>query len=155
MQFPDKVIASLTKKDENYIKTMRKTHDILPIYSIVDACAKKGKAQTPYFYSSFETKAKNKADYNPRPSVIIIGSGLLELAKVLSLTIVVYHSVWAAHEAGYRTIIINNNPETVSTDFNTADRLYFEPLFIEDVMAVIEQEKPIGVIVPVWRSDCY
>jgi carbamoyl-phosphate synthase large subunit len=147
MQFPDKVIASLTKKDENNIKTMRKAHDILPIYSIVDACAKKGKAQTPYFYSSFETKAKNKADYNPRPSVIIIGSGPIRIGQGIEFDYCCVHSVWAAHEAGYRTIIINNNPETVSTDFNTADRLYFEPLFIEDVMAVIEQEKPIGVIV--------
>jgi len=145
MQFPDKVIAGFKNTGEQDIMAAREEYGISPTYKIVDTCAAEFEAETPYFYSTFEEE--NEAGGEDRPSVVIIGSGPIRIGQGIEFDYCCVHSVWAARDAGYRTIIINNNPETVSTDFNTADRLYFEPLYIEDVMAVIEQEKPIGVIV--------
>ncbi|MDI3480636.1 MAG: carbamoyl-phosphate synthase large subunit [Tepidanaerobacteraceae bacterium] len=145
MQFPDRVIASLKNIPEEDVRALRRKYGIAPTYKIVDTCAAEFEAETPYFYSTFEEE--NEADTGPEPSVIIIGSGPIRIGQGIEFDYCCVHSVWAAKDAGYRTVIINNNPETVSTDFNTADRLYFEPLYIEDVMAVIEQEKPVGVIV--------
>ncbi|RKL63782.1 carbamoyl-phosphate synthase large subunit [Thermoanaerobacteraceae bacterium SP2] len=145
MQFPDKVIANLRNTGEEEIKALRQEYGILPTYKIVDTCAAEFEAETPYFYSTFEQE--NEAGSGDKPAVVIIGSGPIRIGQGIEFDYCCVHSVWAARDAGYRTIIINNNPETVSTDFNTADRLYFEPLYIEDVMAVIEQEKPVGAIV--------
>lgn len=145
MQFPDKVIANLRNTGEEEIKALRQQYGILPTYKIVDTCAAEFEAETPYFYSTFEQE--NEAGSGDKPAVVIIGSGPIRIGQGIEFDYCCVHSVWAARDAGYRTIIINNNPETVSTDFNTADRLYFEPLYIEDVMAVIEQEKPVGAIV--------
>ncbi|MDK2878334.1 MAG: carbamoyl-phosphate synthase large subunit [Thermoanaerobacteraceae bacterium] len=145
MQFPDKVIANLRNTGEEEIKALRQQYGILPTYKIVDTCAAEFEAETPYFYSTFEQE--NEAGSGDKPAVVIIGSGPIRIGQGIEFDYCCVHSVWAARDAGYRTIIINNNPETVSTDFNTADRLYFEPLYIEDVMAVIELEKPVGAIV--------
>ncbi|MCR4430410.1 MAG: carbamoyl-phosphate synthase large subunit [Tepidanaerobacteraceae bacterium] len=145
MQFPDRLIARLKDMAEEDVRALRQRYGITPTYKIVDTCAAEFEAETPYFYSTFEEE--NEAETAPEPSVVIIGSGPIRIGQGIEFDYCCVHSVWAAKDAGYRTVIINNNPETVSTDFNTADRLYFEPLYIEDVMAVIEQEKPVGVIV--------
>lgn len=145
MQFPDKLIANLTDQSEENIKILRETHEILPIYEAVNTCPTVSSLPLPYFYSSYE--GKTEADTQDELSVIILGSGPIRIGQGIEFDYCSVHSVWAAKEAGYRTVIINNNPETVSTDFNTADRLYFEPLYIEDVMAIIERENPVGVIV--------
>jgi carbamoyl-phosphate synthase large subunit len=145
MGFPDAVIAKYAGLAEEDVKTLREKFAIIPTYKIVDTCAAEFEAETPYFYSTFE--AENEAVPEDKPTVAIIGSGPIRIGQGIEFDYCCVHSVWAAREAGYRTVIINNNPETVSTDFNTADRLYFEPLYIEDVMAVIENEKPVGVLV--------
>lgn len=145
LQFPDRLIANLAGKKEEDIKALRKTQEILPAYQAVNTCPSAFSTPLPYFYSSFEGKTKELAE--EKPTVIILGSGPIRIGQGIEFDYCSVHSVWAAKEAGYRTVIINNNPETVSTDFNTADCLYFEPLYIEDVMAIIEREKPVGVIV--------
>ncbi|WP_422448800.1 carbamoyl-phosphate synthase large subunit [Thermoanaerobacterium sp. DL9XJH110] len=145
MGFPDAVIAKYAGRTEEDVKALREKFAIIPTYKIVDTCAAEFEAETPYFYSTFE--AENEAVPEDKPTVAIIGSGPIRIGQGIEFDYCCVHSVWAAREAGYRTVIINNNPETVSTDFNTADRLYFEPLYIEDVMAVIENEKPLGVLV--------
>lgn len=145
MQFPDKLIADLTGKDESQIKAQRKANNILPAYKAVNTHPSKTSAALPYFYSSFEDNDKAYTDVEP--SVIILGSGPIRIGQGIEFDYCSVHAVWAAKEAGYRTVIINNNPETVSTDFNTADCLYFEPLYIEDVLSIIDREKPLGVIV--------
>jgi len=144
IQFPDKLIAELTGKSEKEIKTLREKESILPTYQAVNTCPSASSA-LPYFYSSFEGKTEKLA--KEKPPIIILGSGHIRIGQGIEFDYCSVHSVWAAKEAGYKTVIINNNPETVSTDFNTADRLYFEPLYIEDVLAVIQREKPKGVIV--------
>jgi len=144
LQFPDRLIAELTGQSEMAIKAMRKTHEIMPAYHAVNTCPG-ASAPLPYYYSSFEGKAQN--DTQAEPTIVILGSGPIRIGQGIEFDYCSVHSVWAAKEAGFRTVIINNNPETVSTDFNTADRLYFEPLYVEDVMAIIEKEKPLGAIV--------
>jgi carbamoyl-phosphate synthase large subunit len=145
MQFPDRFIANLTGKGEEDVTALRETNNILPVYEAVNTCPSKNGTALPYFYSSFE--GDEAAYTEEKPSVIILGSGPIRIGQGIEFDYCSVHSVWAAREAGYRTVIINNNPETVSTDFNTADRLYFEPLYFEDVMAIIRREKPLGVIV--------
>lgn len=145
MQFPDRLISNLTGQSEKDIRALRETQEILPTYNVVSTCPWAPSSPLPYFYSSFEGKAETNTQ--DEPSVIILGSGPIRIGQGIEFDYCSVHSVWAAQEAGYRTVIINNNPETVSTDFNTADRLYFEPLYIEDVMAIIQKEKPLGVIV--------
>ncbi|MDD4569301.1 MAG: carbamoyl-phosphate synthase large subunit [Tepidanaerobacteraceae bacterium] len=145
MQFPDSAIAALKGKKEEEIKSLREKNLITPAYKSVNTSPSKTSNPLPYFYSTYE--GENEVSAVNKPSVIILGSGPIRIGQGIEFDYCSVHSVWAAREAGYRTVIINNNPETVSTDFNTADRLYFEPLYIEDVMAIIRQEKPLGVIV--------
>lgn len=145
MQFPDRLIANLTGKSEEAIKAFRETHNIYPAYKAVNTCPSDTAAPLPYLYSSFEGETEKHTE--KKPSVVILGSGPIRIGQGIEFDYCSVHSVWAAKEAGYRTVIINNNPETVSTDFNTADTLYFEPLYIEDVMAIMQREKPLGVIV--------
>ena len=116
-----------------------------PVYKMVDTCAAEFEATTPYYYSTYETE--NEVIESAKEKVIVLGSGPIRIGQGIEFDYSTVHAVWAIQKAGYEAVIINNNPETVSTDFNTSDRLYFEPLFFEDVMNVIEQEKPIGVIV--------
>ncbi|GFR37498.1 carbamoyl-phosphate synthase large chain [Insulibacter thermoxylanivorax] len=116
-----------------------------PVYKMVDTCAAEFESTTPYYYSTYETE--NEVIETDKQKVIVLGSGPIRIGQGIEFDYSTVHAVWAIQEAGYEAVIINNNPETVSTDFNTSDRLYFEPLFFEDVMNVIEQEKPLGVIV--------
>lgn len=116
-----------------------------PVYKMVDTCAAEFESTTPYYYSTYETE--NEVIETDKQKVIVLGSGPIRIGQGIEFDYSTVHAVWAIQEAGYEAVIINNNPETVSTDFNTSDRLYFEPLFFEDVMDVIEQEKPLGVIV--------
>jgi len=143
MQFPDKIIASLTQKTADEIGSLRERYHLHPSYKSVDTLEEGEKL--PYYYSTFE--GSDEAERSERPTVLILGSGPIRIGQGIEFDYCSVHSVWAARKAGYRTVIVNNNPETVSTDFTTADRLYFEPLYLEDVLAIIREENPIGVIV--------
>lgn len=151
--FTDRTIAELRAKanpgapltEELAVREYRLSKGIRPVYKMVDTCAAEFEATTPYYYSTYETE--NEVTESSKQKVVVLGSGPIRIGQGIEFDYSTVHAVWAIQEAGYEAVIINNNPETVSTDFNTSDRLYFEPLFYEDVMNVIEQEKPIGVIV--------
>ncbi len=143
--FSDIAIAKLWNKTEREIYEFRKENGIMPVYKMVDTCAAEFESETPYFYGTYEEE--NESILTAKESVLVLGSGPIRIGQGVEFDYATVHSVWAIKEAGYEAIIINNNPETVSTDFSTSDKLYFEPLTIEDVMHVIEVEKPIGVIV--------
>ncbi|WP_239254412.1 carbamoyl-phosphate synthase large subunit [Listeria ilorinensis] len=143
--FSDPAVARLTGKTEQEIYDYRKQVGLLPVYKMVDTCAAEFESTTPYFYSSYEEE--NESIRTEKDSVIVLGSGPIRIGQGVEFDYATVHSVWAIREAGYEAIIINNNPETVSTDFSISDKLYFEPLTLEDVMHVIELEKPRGVIV--------
>lgn len=130
---------------EEEILALRKELNIRPVYKMVDTCAAEFEAVTPYYYSTYETE--NEVEETEKQKVLVLGSGPIRIGQGIEFDYSTVHAVWAIQDAGYEAVIINNNPETVSTDFNTSDRLYFEPLYFEDVMHVIEQENPIGVIV--------
>ncbi|MFM9280646.1 carbamoyl-phosphate synthase large subunit [Paenibacillus jiagnxiensis] len=127
------------------VREFRLSYNLRPVYKMVDTCAAEFEATTPYYYSTYETE--NEVSETRKEKVVVLGSGPIRIGQGIEFDYSTVHAVWAIQKAGYEAVIINNNPETVSTDFNTSDRLYFEPLFFEDVMNVIEQEKPIGVIV--------
>lgn len=150
--FTDRAIAELrtegnasTHTTEESIGFLRREHGLRPVYKMVDTCAAEFEATTPYYYSTYETE--NEVIESAKEKVVVLGSGPIRIGQGIEFDYSTVHAVWAIQKAGYEAVIINNNPETVSTDFNTSDRLYFEPLFLEDVMNVIEQEKPVGVIV--------
>lgn len=145
MGFSDVAIAKLWNISERGVYEMRKQAGILPVYKMVDTCAAEFESETPYYYSTYEDE--NESIVTTRESVVVLGSGPIRIGQGIEFDYATVHSVWAIKEAGYEAIIINNNPETVSTDFSTSDKLYFEPLTIEDVMHVIDLEKPVGVIV--------
>ncbi|MBM7659428.1 carbamoyl-phosphate synthase large subunit [Bacillus mesophilus] len=145
MGFSDKAIAKFWNKPEQDIYELRKQHNLLPVYKMVDTCAAEFESSTPYYYGTYEDE--NESAMTEKESVLVLGSGPIRIGQGIEFDYATVHSVWAIKEAGYEAIIINNNPETVSTDFNTSDKLYFEPLTVEDVMHVIEVEQPIGVIV--------
>lgn len=142
--FSDKGIAEFFKVSPNFIYELRKVHNILPVYRKVDSCAGIYEAKTPYFYSSYDDF--NEVNISKNKKVIVIGSGPIRIGQGIEFDYCSVHCVKALKKLGIETIIINNNPETVSTDFDTADRLYFEPLTEEDVYNIIEMEKPDGVI---------
>ncbi|MFC5450152.1 carbamoyl-phosphate synthase large subunit [Paenibacillus aestuarii] len=135
--------ASYTKEAE--VRALRLEQNIKPVYKMVDTCAAEFEASTPYYYSTYEQE--DEVTETSKEKVVVLGSGPIRIGQGIEFDYSTVHAVWAIQAAGYEAVIINNNPETVSTDFNTSDRLYFEPLFFEDVMNVIEREKPIGVIV--------
>lgn len=151
--FTDRSIAELRNinhpedpfNNEHSIRAYRKENNMMPVFKMVDTCAAEFEATTPYYYSTFETE--NEVIESPKEKIVVLGSGPIRIGQGIEFDYSTVHAVWAIQESGYEAVIINNNPETVSTDFNTSDRLYFEPLFFEDVMNVIEQENPIGVIV--------
>ncbi len=169
--FPDKLIAELVGMDEVAVREFRKALGITPVYKMVDTCAAEFEAQTPYFYSTYddedeaehfvpqrsqesEVRSQNaQPDEHRTPNTehrkkaIVIGSGPIRIGQGIEFDYCSVHSVWALRDAGYESIIINNNPETVSTDFDTSDKLYFEPLTAEDVLNIIDLERPEGVIV--------
>ncbi len=145
MGFTDKLIASLSGISEIAVRAMRELHSIFPSYKMVDTCAAEFEAVTPYYYSTYDEYTETVA--STKKKVVVIGSGPIRIGQGIEFDYCSVHSVWALREAGYETIIINNNPETVSTDFDTADKLYFEPLTAEDVGNILEIEKPDGVLV--------
>jgi len=151
--FTDRAIAEIRaacQSELNYcteseVRAYRLSLGMKPVYKMVDTCAAEFEATTPYYYSTYETE--DEVQKTSKQKVIVLGSGPIRIGQGIEFDYSTVHAVWAIQEAGYEAVIINNNPETVSTDFNTSDRLYFEPLFFEDVMNVIERENPIGVIV--------
>lgn len=145
MGFADVVIAKIVNSDGLAIRELRKKNNIIPTYKMVDTCAAEFEAVTTYYYSTYATE--DEVRITDRKKVLVLGSGPIRIGQGVEFDYCSVHSVWALQELGYETIIINNNPETVSTDFDTADRLYFEPLTLEDVLNVIDKEKPEGVIV--------
>ena len=146
IEFPDKVIAQLTGKDEEYIKNMRYENGITASFKMVDTCAAEFEATTPYYYSCFD--GENEADGTAKKKKVpVLGSGPIRIGQGIEFDFCSVHCTWSFAKAGYETIIINNNPETVSTDFDIADKLYFEPLTPEDVENVVNIEKPDGAVV--------
>ncbi len=143
--FSDKAIARLWNKTEEEIFELRKKWDIFPIYKMIDTCASEFESYVPYFYSTYEEE--NESIIENRKKIIVLGSGPIRIGQGVEFDYSTVHAVKAIKEVGYEAIIINNNPETVSTDYTTSDKLYFESLCVEDVMNVIEMEKPDGVIV--------
>lgn len=144
MGFTDDEICSLSGKPKFFIDTLRRAHGIYPVHKIVDTCAAEFEAQTPYYYSTYEDEDENII--SDKEKVIVIGSGPIRIGQGIEFDYCSVHAIQGIKDNGYDSIIINNNPETVSTDFDIADKLYFEPLFIEDVSNVIRQELPKGVI---------
>ncbi len=146
MEFPDKVIAKLTQKSEEEIKQMRYANGITAVYKMVDTCAAEFEAATPYYYSVFG--GENEATGNTeKKKVLVLGSGPIRIGQGIEFDYCSVHSTWAFKKEGFETIIVNNNPETVSTDFDVADKLYFEPLTPEDVESIVNIEKPDGAVV--------
>ncbi len=146
LEFPDNVIAALTGRDEADIKQMRYENDIIAGFKMVDTCAAEFEASTPYYYSVFgsENEAVKTDD---RKKILVLGSGPIRIGQGIEFDYCSVHSTWAFSKEGYETIIVNNNPETVSTDFDIADKLYFEPLTPEDVESIVRFEKPDGAVV--------
>ncbi|NLM13888.1 MAG: carbamoyl-phosphate synthase (glutamine-hydrolyzing) large subunit [Epulopiscium sp.] len=145
MGFTDVEIQALSNQPISTLDTLRRAHNIYPVYKMVDTCAGEFESQTPYYYSTYEQEDENII--SKKEKIIVIGSGPIRIGQGIEFDYCSVHAVWAIEKAGYQSIIINNNPETVSTDFDTAGKLYFEPLYIEDVYNVIRKEMPKGVIV--------
>ena len=146
IEFPDTVISRLTGKSVEEIKKMRRENGIVASYKMVDTCAAEFAATTPYYYSCYE--GENEAvETRPKKKVLVLGSGPIRIGQGIEFDFCSVHSTWAFAKQGYETVIINNNPETVSTDFDIADKLYFEPLTPEDVENVVNFEKPDGAVV--------
>ena len=142
--FSDRAIGLLWNRTETEIYEMRKTHDIFPVYKMIDTCASEFESYVPYFYSTYEDE--NESIVEERKKIIVLGSGPIRIGQGVEFDYSTVHAVKTIKDAGYEAIIINNNPETVSTDYTTSDKLYFEPLCVEDVMNVIELENPDGII---------
>ncbi|WP_288479791.1 carbamoyl-phosphate synthase large subunit [uncultured Deinococcus sp.] len=143
--FSDARIGEIVGLSELEVRAIRKEAKATPVYKTVDTCAAEFEAHTPYHYSTYEWEDEVRA--TEKPKVVILGSGPNRIGQGVEFDYATVHAVWALQEAGYETIMVNSNPETVSTDYDTADRLYFEPLTFEDVMNIVEHEKPVGVIV--------
>lgn len=146
IEFPDQVISRLTGVTEEEIKTMRKSNGIVAAYKIVDTCAAEFAAETPYYYSCFGSENEVEETHGKK-KVLVLGSGPIRIGQGIEFDFCSVHSTWAFKKEGFETIIVNNNPETVSTDFDIADKLYFEPLTPEDVESIVDIEKPDGAVV--------
>jgi len=143
--FSDAFIGDLWESSEIDIYQLRKSNNIYPVYKMIDTCASEFDSYVPYFYSTYETE--NESIITKKESIVVLGSGPIRIGQGVEFDYSTVHAIWSLKEQGYEAIIINNNPETVSTDYTTSDKLYFEPLVIEDVMNIIDYEKPKGVIV--------
>ncbi|MGG3466605.1 carbamoyl-phosphate synthase large subunit [Neobacillus pocheonensis] len=143
--FTDKKIAELWEMTETELYHYRKNNQIIPVYKMVDTCAAEFESETPYYYGTYEEE--NESIVTDKQSVVVLGSGPIRIGQGIEFDYATVHSVKAIKETGYEAIIINNNPETVSTDFSISDKLYFEPLTIEEVMHIVDLEKPLGVVV--------
>ena len=146
IEFPDNVIAELTGKTEEEIKQMRYANGIVAAYKMVDTCAAEFAAETPYYYSVYGSE-NEAAETTPQKKVLVLGSGPIRIGQGIESDFCSVHCTWAFAKEGWETVIINNNPETVSTDFDIADKLYFEPLTAEDVESIVNIEKPDGAVV--------
>lgn len=146
IEFPDNVISQLTDIDEADIKKMRYDNGIVAAYKMVDTCAAEFEAETPYYYSVFGSE-NEAVETNPQKKVLVLGSGPIRIGQGVEFDYCSVHCTWAFAKEGWETIIVNNNPETVSTDFDIADKLYFEPLTAEDVESIVNIEKPDGAVV--------
>ena len=146
MEFPDCVIADLNRRSEQEVRRLRHQWKILPAYQMVDTCAAEFEAETPYYYSVYGCKNEARRTAGKK-KVLVLGSGPIRIGQGIEFDFCSVHCTWAFAKEGYETIIINNNPETVSTDFDIADKLYFEPLTAEDVEGIVELEKPDGAVV--------
>ena len=144
MGFSDKYIAKVWKKKENDIYELRKKNNIYPVYKMIDTCSSEFESYVPYFYSTYEEE--NESIISDKKKIIVLGAGPIRIGQGVEFDYSTVHAVKTIKEAGYEAIIINNNPETVSTDYTTSDKLYFEPLTVEDVMNIVELEKPEGVV---------
>ena len=144
IQIPDKVIAKLSDTTIKAVRAMKKKMNLHPDFKMVDTCAAEFEAKTPYYYSTYGSEDEVQPQGNK--SVVVFGSGPIRIGQGIEFDYCSVHASWALRKAGHKAIVINNNPETVSTDFDTSDALYFEPLTVDDVMEVIEKEKPEGVI---------
>ncbi len=145
MGFGDKYIGQLWGKTEHEMYALRKEHGIFPVYKMIDTCGGEFAAYVPYFYSSYETE--NESIVSDKEKIVVLGSGPIRIGQGVEFDYSTVHAIWSIREAGYEAIIINNNPETVSTDYTTSDKLYFEPLTVEDVMNVIHLENPKAIVV--------
>lgn len=150
--FSDKFIGQLWGKSEDDIYRMRMENGIVPVYKMIDTCASEFSSYVPYFYSTYEEPSdecvpENESIVSDRKKIIVLGSGPIRIGQGVEFDYSTVHAIWAIRDAGYEAFVINNNPETVSTDYSISDKLYFEPLSLEDVMNIINLEKPDGVIV--------
>ncbi len=143
--FSDRYLAKVLQISELEMFNWRKERNLFPVYKMIDTCAAEFGEVVPYFYSTYEEE--NESIVSDKPSILVLGSGPIRIGQGVEFDYSTVHAIWAIQQAGYEAIIINNNPETVSTDYTISDKLYFEPLCIEDVMNVIELERPEGVIV--------
>jgi len=143
--FSDRQLAALRGETEAEVRARRHARDIRPTYNVVDTCAGEFPAATPYYYSSYEDE--DESDPSDRDKILILGSGPNRIGQGIEFDYCCVQAVLALREAGYETIMVNSNPETVSTDFDVSDKLYFEPLTLEDVLEIVEREQPIGVVV--------
>ena len=146
MEFPDKVIGELIGQSEGYVKNLRRQMDIVPAYKVVDTCAAEFAAETPYYYSCFGS-FNEVEETSDKKKIMVLGSGPIRIGQGIEFDFCSVHCTWAFAKEGYETVIINNNPETVSTDFDIADKLYFEPLTPEDVESIVNLEHPDGAVV--------
>ncbi len=145
MGLSDEIIGHFWGQRADDIFRLRRENSIMPVYKMIDTCASEFDSYVPYFYSTYETE--NESVVSDKKKVIVLGAGPIRIGQGVEFDYSTVHAIWAIRQAGYEAIIINNNPETVSTDYTVSDKLYFEPLCVEDVMNVIELEKPYGVIV--------
>ncbi len=145
MGFSDKFIGQLWGMSEHDMYLLRKKEGIFPIYKMIDTCASEFSSYVPYFYSTYEDE--NESIVSAKEKIIVLGSGPIRIGQGVEFDYSTVHAIWSIREAGYEAIIINNNPETVSTDYTTSDKLYFEPLTVEDVMNVINLENPKAIVV--------
>ena len=145
MGFSDKFIGQLWNMSEAELFLLRKKENVFPVYKIIDSCAGEIDTYVPYFYSTYE--AENESVRSDRKKILVLGSGPIRIGQGVEFDYSTVHAIWTIKEAGYEAIIVNNNPETVSTDYTISDKLYFEPLTVEDVMNVVELEKPEGIVV--------
>src|SRR5215470_9176164 len=144
--FSDRQIAHLTGRTESEVRADRQRLGLVPSYRLVDTCAAEFEAYTPYYYSTYD-RGDDEVKPSERKKVMIIGGGPNRIGQGIEFDYCCVHAAFALKADGFETIMVNSNPETVSTDYDTSDRLYFEPLTLEDVLAIVEREKPAGVIV--------
>src|SRR5436853_3142057 len=144
--FSDRQIANLTGKSEDEIRALRKKIGLVPSYRLVDTCAAEFEAYTPYYYSTYD-RGDDEVKASAKQKVMILGGGPNRIGQGIEFDYCCVHAAFALKEEGFETLMVNSNPETVSTDYDTSDKLFFEPLTLEDVLNICDQEKPWGVIV--------